>query len=66
MDGEKAMNSTEAAHYLGYTTVWLCVLRKNPDGPPFYRISGARIEYYKSELDAWKRRERIIAGTAAV
>lgn len=54
MEIEGALNTKQAAKFLGLSPGTLAVWRSRASGPPF-RYSGAKPVYYASELRDWQR-----------
>jgi hypothetical protein len=52
-DFENAMNTKQAAAFVGLTAATLAVLRSRGSGPRFHH-SGRKPVYYASELRAWQ------------
>jgi predicted DNA-binding transcriptional regulator AlpA len=60
-----ALNSKQAAIYLGLAKVTLDTMRCRGGGPPFVRISRKAIRYRVGDLDQWMA-DRLVANTSIV
>lgn len=50
---DKFLDTSAAAHYLGYSNSCLEWWRTQKRGPRYFKIGGGRIRYKQSDLDAY-------------
>lgn len=60
-----ALNTKQAASYLGLAKITLDTMRCRGGGPPFVRISRRAVRYRIPDLDEWMA-DRLVANTSIV
>lgn len=55
---DKFLDTSQAAHYLGYSTSSLETWRCEGVGPKYYKMH-RRVRYKQSDLDAWREARAI-------
>lgn len=56
------ISTDDAAAYLGLHPQTLWRFRAESKGPAYYRLGPGKIVYDRSDLDAWRERQRVVPG----